>query len=106
MGVYFCLECTAQFTNKELRSEMVKKEGIKLFWIQFCPCSNGRVWIYNIQRHSPQKKSMCVKFFICLQGDFSAASLRYSQIEAQSPIARLKFKVVYLNQTEALTWSL
>lgn len=33
---------------------------------------------------------MCVKFFICLHGDFSAASLRCSQIEAQSYTAKLK----------------
>jgi len=31
VDVYFYLECTAQFTNKEVRLEMVKKEEIKLF---------------------------------------------------------------------------
>lgn len=70
MGVSLCLECTAQFANEEFRLEMVTNEEIKLFESRTCTCSNGRVWFYNIQGHNLQKKSLYVKVFICLQGDF------------------------------------
>lgn len=50
-------------------------------------------------------RNLCVyEIFHLLTRDFSAASLRclsedLSQIGAQLHVARLKFKVVYLNQT-------